>query len=469
MGATSSQPTKKNFQITASKDSMSASIIIKKPMENEFPPSFDEIMTALEADGIIFGINEELIKKTLEDNNYNNPVLIAKGEKPRRGKNSEFEYHFETAQNHKPQVDDDGRIDYKNINFIQNIEEGGILVTRTPAQPGIPGTNIYGKEIKGPDGRELPFKHGANTAVSADGNTLTATCSGAIVYLYNKVSVNDVMLIKGDVDFNVGNLDCRGSVKVAGNIKTGFSIKTDGDLEVNGNVEDANLDVQGNIMIKGGFFGKGEGVMKAGGEIYVKFVEGQKIFAGSDIILGGEAINCQLETQGNIIVKGPKGKIVGGITKAKKEIKASYLGSESGTQTELSVAYDPELIKKYHKCVKESERLTADCERIKDVLVGLVRLKLDGKITAEQSEVLKKLKEFKDELPENLNKLEKEKEDIKIELKKLDDARVIAEKKLYPGVKVSFGLVYREILDESECCVIRLDHDKIFISEYHPG
>ena len=35
--------------------------------------------------------------------------------------------------------------DYKNINFIQNIEKGGLLVTRHPAKPGQPGTNIYGK------------------------------------------------------------------------------------------------------------------------------------------------------------------------------------------------------------------------------------------------------------------------------------------------------------------------------------
>ncbi len=468
MGAVSSQSSVKKFQITVSKDSMSVSMIIKKLVENETPPTFEEIMAALDSDGIIVGINEELIRKTLEEQNFNNPVCIAEGEKPRRGKNSEFKYHFQTAQSHKPQVDDDGRIDYKNINFIQNIEEGAILVTRTPAQPGIPGNNVYGKEIKGPDGRNLPFKNCANTAISDDGNTLTATCSGAIVFLYKKVSVNDVMVIKGDVDFNVGNLDCRGSVRVSGNIKTGFVIKTDGDLEVNGNVEDANLDVKGNIMIKGGFFGNGEGVMKAGGEVYVKFAEGQKIIAGSDIIIGGEAINCYIETQGNVIIKGTKGKIVGGSTKAKKEIKASYLGSDSGTLTELSVAYDPDLMKRYRECVLEHERITADGARIKDVLIGLVRLKIDGKISPEQMEVLKKLKKFKDELPENLKKLDDEKEAIKNELRKLNDAQIIAEKTLYSGVKASFGLIYREIMDETNQCVVRQDNGKIFISEYHP-
>ncbi len=468
MATPEAQTSKNKFQCTVSKDSMAVSIIIKKPASNEMPPSVEEIMESLYTDGITFGINEALIKKSLDDENYNNPIKIADGELPKKGINSEFKYHFDTAQDHKPQVDDDGRIDYKNINFIQNIEDGEVLVTRTPAQAGIPGKNVYGKLIKGPDGRNLPFKNGVNTAESADGTTLTATCSGAIVFLYNKVSVNDVMVIKGDIDFNVGNLDCRGSVRVSGSVTTGFSIKTDGDLEVNGNVEDANLDVSGNIMVKGGFFGKGDGIMKAGGEVYVKFAEGQKIFAGGDIILGGEAINCQIETSGNVIVKGPKGKILGGSTKAKKEIHASYLGSESGTLTELSVAYDHQLMKKYNECVKEHERITADGDRIKDVLIGLVRLKLDGKISKEQTEVLNKLKKFRDELPQNLKTLEDEQEAIQLELKKLEDAQIIAEKKVYPGVKATFGLVYREIMDETERCVIKQENGKIFISEYNP-
>lgn len=468
MSTTNTDASTKKFQINVSKDSMMVSIIVKKPASGEFPPSFDEIMTGLFEEGIIFGIHEDKIKQILDDSDFNNPICIAEGLKPKRGNNSEIEYKFNTIQDHKPQEDEDGRIDYKNINFIQNIEAGGVLATRTPAQPGIPGKDVYGHEIKGPDGRDLPFKNGSNTTVSSDGNTLTATVSGAIVFLYNKISVNDVMLIKGDVDFNVGNIDCRGSIKVSGTVKTGFSIKTDGDLEVNGNVEDANLDVAGNIMIKGGFFGKGEGVMKAGGEVYVKFAEGQKIIAGGDVVLGGEAINCNIETQGNVIVKGPKGKIVGGITRAKKEIISSYLGSESGTLTELSVAYDPTLIKQYHACVKEHDRILADGLRIKDTLLTLVRLKLDNKITPEQEEVLNKLKQFNDELPQNLKKLEEEKEAIHEELKKLDDAQIIAEKMLYSGVKASFGIVYREIMDESERCVIKLDNGKILISEYHP-
>ena len=205
MATESVQKTKTKFQLTIAKDSMSVNIIVKRPQPNEFPPNIDEILAGLEAEGVIYGILEDSIKKVISEQVYNNPVRIAEGLKPKTGINSEIEYKFDTAQSHKPQVDDDGRIDYKNINFIQNVEEGGVLAIRIPAKPGLPGKNVLGKELKGPDGRNIPFKNGSNTIVSEDGNTLTASCSGAIVFLYDKVSVNDVMLIKGDVDFNVGN------------------------------------------------------------------------------------------------------------------------------------------------------------------------------------------------------------------------------------------------------------------------
>ena len=148
-------------------------------------------------------------------------------------------------------------------------------------------------------------------------------------------------------------------------------------------------------MVKGGFFGKGDGTMKAGGDVYVKFAEGQKIIAGGDISIGGEVVNCYLEAKGNIHVKGAKGKIVGGQTRARKEIRASFLGTDSGTQTTLMVAYDNELMQKYTTCIKEIERLTDDQVRIKDVLVGLYKLQMDNKLSEEQTAALKKLKSLK--------------------------------------------------------------------------
>jgi hypothetical protein len=37
---------------------------------------------------------------------------------------------------------------------------------------------------------------------------------------------------------------------------------------------------------------------------------------------------------------------------------------------------------------------------------------------------------------------------------------------LYPGVKASFGIVYREIVERKERCKLGLEAGKVLISEY---
>lgn len=455
--------------ITIAKDSMSASVLLKKPLPDDPPITEDEIFDALKEKEIVFGIDNDIIEKIIREKEFNTPIKIVLGEKPEKGKNSEFKFHFDTVQDKKPEVDEDGRIDYKNIHFIQNVEKDQLLVTKIPPVPGREGTNIFEKKIKGPDGRDLPFKNGSNTEISEDGSELKSSINGAIVFLHGKVSVNDVMVIKGDVDFNTGNIECLGSVRVSGNVKTGFEIKTEGDLEVNGNIEDCNITAKGNIMVKGGFFGAGSGLMKAEGEIFIKFAEGQRIEAKGNITIGGEVVNCQILCGGNILVKGKKSKIVGGETKAHKEIRAGFLGSSSGTQTYLSVAYDPELMQKYSETVKETNRLTEDSVRIKEVLVGLYRLQMDNKLTNDQQAALEKLEEFQKDLPLNLENLETEKKRIEEELRKLEGAQIIAETAIYSGVRASFGLIYRDVLEESERCMLTLEGNKILFSELKTG
>ncbi|MCK4573062.1 MAG: DUF342 domain-containing protein [candidate division Zixibacteria bacterium] len=456
---------KTRVTVTPSKDSMSVTVVLKQPAIGEPPITVKEITEALKQREIVHEVDQEAIKEAVEGRKYSNPIVVAKGTPPKKGQNSQITYHFDTNANHKPQEDDDGRIDYKNINFIKNIEKGGLLASKEPPTLCVQGTNIYGKTIKGPDGRDIPFKHGTNTEVSADGKQLLATASGAIVYRYGTIAVNDVMVIQGDVDFKVGNLDCRGSVKVTGAIKAGFEIKIDGDLEVSGNVEDANIEVGGHIMVKGGFFGKGEGIMRAGGDVVVKFAEGQRIESGGNIEIGGEIINCQVVAGGNVHVKGRKGKIVGGEVKAHKEIRAGVLGSSAGTATVLAVAYDAELMGRYTANIKETERLQADGAKIKDVMVKLYRMQMDGKLSAEQEAALAKLEKFNKDLPQNLENLAGEKVDIEDQLARLEGARIVAEEKIYPGVKAQFGLVYREILEEVDRCMLTQESNKILFSD----
>lgn len=456
--------TRNRAKVTISGDAMSATLIILPPQESESEIQAEEINAAIEKAGIQFGLKEDVIAQAAAMVEYNQPVLIAEGVKSKKGESSTFEYQFDTSNKHQPSEDEDGRIDYRNINFIQNIEKDSVLATRTAATPGIPGRTVRNKELKAPSGRDIPFNKGVNTEVSEDGLTLTASTSGAIMYQHGKISVNDLTVISGDVDHQVGNIDCLGSVRVTGNVKAGYELKVDGDLEVNGHVEDAMLDVKGNISVKGGFFGKGDGFMKAGGSITLKYAEGQKLEAGGDIIVGGEMINCDVMAKGNVMFKGARGKIIGGEIKAGKEITAAEIGSEAGTVTHLYVAFDMELMYKHAELLAELKRLESDGERVKEGLYNLYKLELAGKLPPDKKPVMAKLTKFQEELPGSLATLEKERDKVEAKLREFDDSRVVADVIIYSGVTVHFGVVYKDITDDHKSCQLIIQDGKILLS-----
>jgi uncharacterized protein (DUF342 family) len=459
--------TRQRVRVTVSGDGMSATLILFRPSAGESAISFDEIVEQVHITGIVHGFDEGAARRCLEQENFNNPVTIATGTKPVKGSNSTFSYHFDTSNDHTPKEDDDGRIDYRSIDFIISTDKDAVLVTKTPPTPGVPGKTVTGKEIKAPSGRDIPFDKGENTAVSEDGLSLLATAGGAIVYRYGKVAVSDLTTIRGDVDHTVGNINTKGSVRVTGHIKAGFKVDVQGDLEVGGNVEDVEASAGGNISVKGGFFGKSDGVMTAGGDITVKFAEGQRLQAQGSVLVGGEIINCQVYARDKVVVKGRNSKIIGGDVKAGKQIRAGKLGSDAGTATHLHVAYDPELMKQYAHTQGEIDRLKADGERVKEALVSLYKLQLAGQLPPAKQKALEELKQFKDDLPATIELLEQRKRAIEEKLQEYAGAQIIAEDMIYPGVVAHFGMVYREIVDEQAKCKLTIDGTRISISEFH--
>ena len=445
---TKSTGARERIKIIVSKDAMSASLLLRKPAPDEPAITELEIIEALKLDGVEYGMDSATIRAVLNEQRFNVPVKVADGLLPEKGQNAIFTCHFNTTEQHQPRVDEHGNIDYKEISFIQNCEAGRVLITKTPPTHGKPGKNINGREIAGPMGRDASFNHGANTRVSEDGLSVVASASGVIQYSNGKVSIVDVVSIGGDVDFGVGTIDCRGSVRVKGDIKTGFELTVDGDLEVGGNVEDATLRVKGNIFVKGGFFGEGQGVMNAGGDIVLKYAEGQRIISGGSVTAGGEIIKCLVTAKEKVTVKGKRGKIVGGETRAGKEIRAAILGSPAGTPTILVVGYNADIFSRYFRAIQEAARITQDGERIKGALATLIRLEAVNRLVPEKREVMAKLQLFLDELPSALAHLEQERQEAEVKLKELSDGRIHADEIIFPGVRATFGLVYKDFIQE---------------------
>ncbi len=447
---------------------MTASMLLRGPVDRESSLAVEEVMDELQRAGVVFGIDHAAIEKAIQERRYNTPIYVASGTKPQRGDNARFEYHFATHANLKPKEDEYGHIDYRDINFIQNTEKDALLVTKIPATPGKPGMSVHGKEIASLPGRDLQFNYGTNTRISDDETQLIAAASGVIQFKNNKVSVSDVIVISGDVDHSVGNIDCRGSVHVRGHVRAGFTLKIDGDLEVDGNVEDSDISVDGNIYVKGGFFGEGTGKMRAAGDITVKYAEGQRLLAGSNVEIGAEMINCTVTAGGRVWVKGRRGKIVGGQIRAGKGIRAAILGADAGTRTQLMAGYDHKTMTRYVEVVKELGRLEEDGERVKEGLYGLYRAQMDGELSPDKKAAMAKLEAFREQLPESLGKLNEEKAELEKVMLKMKGASIVGDNTIYPGVKASFGIIYLDIVDEMRHTELTLEAGKVHASKFKP-
>ena len=79
-----------------------------------------------------------------------------------------------------------------------------------------------------------------------------ATSGGRVELRQNKLNVENVYEIHGDVTMEVGNISHTGTVIVHGDVQAGFEIQAGGDLIVDGLIESSNIVCGGNLSVTGG-------------------------------------------------------------------------------------------------------------------------------------------------------------------------------------------------------------------------
>ncbi len=453
-----------NFQITA--DQIEVYLILDDSDFNEGRVTTEGIKDALRRTGVSYGVLDDEIDRMVSDRICGEEILIARGEAARDGRDAVLEYLFNTETTGTPKEDSDGRIDYKELDFIQNASAGDVLVRKQPATKGKPGKSVYGKELLPRTGKDAKIPVGSNTELSEDEIELKAKIDGSVVYAGRVVNIEPVQNIRGSIDSSTGNIRCSGTLKVAKDVKSGFRVEVKGDLEIAGQVHDAEIFCEGNVIVKGGFFGNGSGKIVAKGDVTVKWCDSQVIQSEGTITIGGEALNCRLYGKKAVIVAGSKGKLAGGEAASQYLVKAPCLGSDGGAKTILKVAFDPQTMRELRGVDAELKRIKEDTQRVKEGLTALYKAQMSGKLSSQKEAVLKKLEVFLKESPGKTEELKKNKESLENKLREIESATIIAEKAVYPGTIVYFGIVYKEILESLGPTKFSVDYDTIVPSMY---
>ncbi|HPO50527.1 MAG TPA: FapA family protein, partial [Spirochaetota bacterium] len=193
-----------------------------------------------------------------------------------------------------------------------------------------------------------------------------------------KVTVEEVYTVAGDVNLKTGNITFLGTVIVQGNVEDGFSVKASGNIEIHGSVGKCVLEADGDIIISQGFMGKHEGTIRAGKNVYAKFIENaKKVDSSEGVYVQDGIMNSSIDATKEITCVGKRATIVGGRLRAGELIKSKTLGSTANVFTILEVGIDPkkrqrldELNEERDKAYKEKEPIDTNLSSLDNIRKG---------------------------------------------------------------------------------------------------
>lgn len=442
-------------KVTVSPDKMKAYVTFTPP-DNGRMLTLEEVLDELSKNGVIYGINRTNLETLVKYPVYNEMICIAEGTPPVNGENGKVEFHFDIKRDHRPTILEDGRVDFRELNLIQNIEKGGVLCSLIPPTPGKPGKTVAGTDIPALDGKPAVLPRGRNVVVSEDGTQLVAGIDGQISYIDGKVSVFATHEVKADVDNSTGNINFIGNVVVMGNVLSGFTIEAGGNVEVMGVVEGATIRAGGDIILRRGMQGMGKGILISGGDIIARYIENSNVEARNDI--KAEAImHSNVKCGNKLELSGRKGLLVGGSCKVGKEIIAKVIGSHLATVTEIEVGVDPTVRERYKAVRDEIVQMETDLRKAEQAIAILRKMELSGTITPEKKEMLAKSMRTRVYYSSRLMELKEELGQLEAKLQQEAYGRVRCHDIIYPGTRVAIGSCKMYVKENLHYCTLYRD------------
>lgn len=450
---------REGYKLTISLDKMSAKARFYPPSLNGEKMTKGEFLSDLSFKGIKFGIKEEEIDRFFANRNYCEDITVAEGQEPRHGEDAYIEYYFNTDLKAKPTLKDDGSVDFFHLNTINHCHKDDIIARLFPEDKGEAGTNIMGEKIKPRDVKKKVLKYGRNITISEDKLTMISQVDGHVTLVDDKVFVSDVLTVE-NVDNATGNIEYEGSVQINGNVCANFSVTARGNIEVQGVVEGAFLEAGGDIIIARGINGMNRGVLKAKGNIVVKFMENTTAIARG-YVSAESILHSTVQAGSEITVSGKRGFITGGRVSATNSVTVKTLGSPMGADTIVEVGADPTVKMHIQDLQKEIAEASKVVKSVQPLLTATQQKLAKGiKLSPEQIQYMKSLIALSQVKAKEIEDKTEEVDKIQDSLGNTTGAQVIVTGVVFPGTRICIGDLSMVVHNEMQYCrFIKADGD----------
>lgn len=447
--------------VELSQDQMEAYLTVRPPLGGR-RLTVEDVRQALAAAGVVEGVKTDAIDAAVAGQDVGGKALVAAGRAPVNGNDAYIDYRFSVqGPTRKPLELENGSVDYYNLQTVQNVTSGQVLAVRVPPTNGIAGATVTGRPLPPKPGRDVRLPKGKNTDASpTNPDELVAVVGGQVMLQGGNVSVLPVYEVRGDVDFGTGNIDFQGSVVVRGSVSSGFTIKATGNVEVRGSVEASTILAEGDVIVHRGVQGGDRGLL-VGNNVQAKFIQNCRVEAAGDVVVDDALMYADVEAQGKVEARGSKGRIVGGVVRAVREVSARVLGSKLGTPTQIWVGVNPEIRAELDRVSQE----LAVRERQLDEVVKSIRVIKEaislGKPVPGGDERLAKLAQAMTQLKQIVEDMQARKEELKLVVSNAGTGLVRAHDTVFPGVRISIGPLSLTVQDEASKALFYIEDGDI--------
>lgn len=433
--------------VKESEDRMTAWLTLTWPHGGE-PVSREQINQVLREKGIVSGILTQEIEAALAEGVAVERV-IAQGKKPVNGADAVFENLVPEIKERRPQVDENGIADYRNLGELLFVKQGDSLMHRIPGTAGENGQDIHGQVVLARAGKDTPFAPALKGAMPdpADNNLLRAEITGQPVLMPpNGVMVEPTITLP-QVNLSTGNVTFDGTINVKGDVKSGMKIHAAGDVVVEGTVESAEIEAGGDVIVKGGVIGSGESRGTAGnapgakinckGTLSARFLENVHAKAEIDILVEEFCMHSELIASNQVVVgkQGTKkGHIRGGRICAANLVRAAVIGTAGGIKTRVQAGFNASIQERLEKTKSDLESNEKEQESL-EKLVAFFRLHPERN----KGGMMEKAQHTLNKLYADMARLLEVQKSHQAALLLADQARIIVEHSIQGGSEIQIG------------------------------
>ncbi len=430
--------------VTIGEDHMHAFIDLRTPTADEEPLQRGELDAALAAAGVAHGLLPKRLDAAwaahLERGDLPRPIRIADGTPPQRGRDAGIDFEFDLAQGVGNLSEESGRIDFRERGTVNNVREGQLLGTWRPAGPGEPGQGVDGTVLPADPGTEGTLTAGENveTEEQEDGSVLIAAVMDGMAVLKpgDVLHVVEVMLIPGDVDFSVGNIDATGSILVKGTIRAGFRVTAKHDITVQESIEEAIVEAGGEVLVRHGIIGGDDARVHGELGVTANFAQHAYITSGGDVVIRDSDSNSVIECAGQLLAADGHGRLMGGRYLAGRGLVARVLGSDFGAPTLVAVGDDPLKARELRDVRERLTDVEAQLEKIASVLEQAGLRHPGTALTPDQAAAAEKLREQQGLLQDEANALTAQGEELDAKVQEGAAPMVDVKDTCYYGVEI---------------------------------